>query len=518
MFNRIGRLTVMVAVAAASVPVAALAKDALQGERLGLASAADYRLVDGHCTDCGVSPAALWYFENDVIAVPRAAGAASPSLLWIGSPEILEHGTMSPDGASLRVGADDARPLSLTPKIPTNHSYYDASTTAFFAGRPLRVRGRSGDDGGFVARTIWPEDLSLAAAPSVQPLSGPESLASLIGADPVSPLTRVLWERPGAARAWAGRSALAFVLSGAQGDDDEALGGHFAVATGTVGAQGEWADWTVNNFYNLDSFSEKGIVAARVPMDNYLMDLNSGQAYYRPNYVLAVILRDREPAQQYQQAIDGVYDGFYRHDRLYHHSASNCAGLSLDALRGLGWEIPRRGPTGYPKAMAAFVYMGVKERSVKSGEKIFDYLTEETTRLLPRVAFDAAGSDVLQLVRGERKAATEYERALKENVEAIVFVRLPQVPSSRAVGAAPVASFAEYQERVPADTSKWKIIPVEPRPFPLALRGGAPLPGHRSSAVPFVALTGLVLVGGGWGTTRGLRRRFRRRALPTAAA
>ena len=135
------------------------------------------------------------------------------------------------------------------------------------------------------------------------------------------------------------------MLSGAQGDDDEAHGGHFAVATGTVGPDGGWADWTVNNFYTLDAVSEKGIVAARVPMDNYLMDLNSGQSWYRPVYVLTLVLKQDRAARRYQEAIEPVYDRFYRHEFLYHHSAANCSGISMDALRGIGWEIPRRGPT-----------------------------------------------------------------------------------------------------------------------------------------------------------------------------
>ena len=74
------------------------------------------------------------------------------------------------------------------------------------------------------------------------------------------------------------------MLNGAQGDDDESLAGHFGVATGYMGQQGEWADWAMNNIYSLGSFSEKGIVAATVPMDNYLTDLNSGQQFYRPSY------------------------------------------------------------------------------------------------------------------------------------------------------------------------------------------------------------------------------------------
>jgi hypothetical protein len=121
-------------------------------------------------------------------------------------------------------------------------------------------------------------------------------------------------------------------------------------------------------------------------------------------------------------------------------------------------------------------------------------------------------------LRGERPARTDYERALRADADAVVFVHIPQIPSSRAMGTFPVGSFAEYQKRVPADTAKWKIVPVDPRPFPNALRGGAPLPRHRSQATPVLAVTGLTLIGGGWGTVRGLRRLVRGRALPIDAA
>jgi hypothetical protein len=248
-------------------------------------------------------------------------------------------------------------------------------------------------------------------------------------------------------------------------------------------------------------------------MDSYLTDLNSGQAYYRPNYVLALVLREDRVARRYQGAIDRVYDRLYRHELPYHHSASNCTGISMDAVRSLGWQIPRRGPTSYAKATAAFFYRTATAHSVAKGESTFDYLVEEQTRLLPRVAFAAAGLDLQQLLRGERAPATEYERLLKEDVEAVVFVRVPQIPSSRARGSFPVASFAEYQARVPADLSKWKIVSVAPRPFPDALRDGpAPAP-HRSKAIPVAASASAAVVGGIWGLARGLRRIRRRRSV-----
>ena len=80
------------------------------------------------------------------------------------------------------------------------------------------------------------------------------------------------------------------MLNGAQGDDDEAHAGHFALVTGRVQDDGAIGDWLVNNFYTLDTESEKGILAAPVPLDNYLADLNAGQAWYRPSYMLVAVL------------------------------------------------------------------------------------------------------------------------------------------------------------------------------------------------------------------------------------
>ena len=89
---------------------------------------------------------------------------------------------------------------------------------------------------------------------------------------------RVLWQRdPKAVREWAGKPVLAFMLNGAQGDDDEAHGGHFAIVTGIFGQRGEWGDWLVNNFYNLDSVSENGIIASTLPIDAYMADINSSR-------------------------------------------------------------------------------------------------------------------------------------------------------------------------------------------------------------------------------------------------
>ena len=485
--------------AAGAFPAPVAVRDGLDATRLGLYGGADFRIVEGACSDCPTIPQALWYFRDDLIAVPKAAASgfsrertaqddvrewaqshpdgdgSRPPLLWLGSPQVVDGVRMTGDGLAL-AGAGGARlAFSITKKIDSNLSYYDASSVRHLAGRRLKLRGRMEADR-FVARTIWPTDYDFDFPQlPFKPLGAGETLVGLTRADGGGanlPLAaRVLWQRDDkGAREWAGKPVLAFMLNGAQGDDDEAHGGHFAIATGAFGPTGEWGDRLVNNFYNLDSVSEKGIIASTLPMDAYLADLNSGQSWYRPSYLLVAVLKQERAAAIYQQAIGRVYNHFYRHDFLYRHSIANCAGINMQTLRSLGWNIPEQGPTSRAKAAVALPFKAAKDLSIQSGRQAYDYLITEQTDLYPFAAFNAAGRDLLQRIAANGPAATRYETMLREDLEAVIFVRIPQLPSSRVFGRAPVLSIDEYQERVPKDKSQWKIVPVGPRLFPAGMK------------------------------------------------
>ena len=368
------------------------------------------------------------------------------------------------------------------PKIPTNLSYANAATTAYLHQRHARIRGTLETREGkptFVARTIWPADYAIdISRMTLAPLKQRADLTAYVQ-DPATVrdgavTSRLIWERmPGAARQAGGKPVLGIMLNGAQGDDDESLVGHFGIATGYFGPHGEWADWAMNNIYSLDSYSEKGIVAGTVPMDNYLTDLNSGQQYYRPSYMLVAVLNNARTAVAYQGGIQRTMNHFYRHDFVYGQASGNCAGVSIDVLRDLGWRIPEEGPSSRVKAVAAYAYVAATEHSLKSGRSIYDNLNEEQTRLLPARTFEAAGWDLLELVTAppsRMRTLSAYEQQLKDDVEAIMLVKIAQIPSSRVWGSAPVFSFNEYMKRTPSDHADWKIVPVAPRPFPLALR------------------------------------------------
>jgi hypothetical protein len=512
-------------------------KSAISGERIGLLPAEEFRISSGKCTDCPTLPQSLWYFKDDVLAVPQtaakmsgfkpkssiaddvrewsgtpdAATLALPGLVWLGAPDIVDNAAILPDGQKLRTADGAVSSLALVPKIPTNLSYWNADTTAFFGKRQVRMRGAMKEIDGkqtFQARTVWPKDFALEPEKMVaKPLAANESLVSFVqeaGGGAASPFsTRLLWERtPGQARKWQEKPVIGIMLNGAQGDDDEAYGGHFAIATGSIGKQGEWSDWLVNNFYNLDSFSEKGIIAAPVPMDNYLMDLNSGQQYYRPSYMLVAVLNNPRTAAAYQGGVQRVFNHFYRHDFTYQHAAANCAGISMDVFKGLGWNVPERGATSALKAAGAYAYLSAKDMSLASGRKIYDYLTEEQVRLYPAVAFEAAGNDLMQLVgaaAGPKRELTGFEKQLQGDVEAIMLVRIPQVPSSRAMGSNPVFSFDEFMKRTPPNHDDWKIVPVGPRPFPAELRDSSVAVAGGPGPVPLpiagIAFGGLIGVG-----------------------
>jgi len=525
-------------------------KDALSNERIGLLDAGKLKLTTGKCTDCASSPQSLWFFQNDVIAAPTSAAMMSgvspkldrradvkawvqtpaaarlayPTVTWIGAPQIMDNATIAADGKHVTGAGGSVYDFALMPKIATNLSFANGTTTAYLQQRQVRMRGTLETKDGkptFVARTIWPADYAIDPQRlALRPLAQRRDLTAYVQ-DPSTVRegavsSRLIWEKtPGAGRDAAGKPVLGIMLNGAQGDDDESLAGHFGVATGYFGQHGEWADWAMNNIYSLGSFSEKGIIAATVPMDNYLTDLNSGQQWYRPSYMLVAVLKNARTAVAYQGSIQRTLNHFYRQDFTYGQAAANCAGVSIDVLRDLGWTIPTEGPTSRAKALAAYAYVAATDLSLTSGRSIYDNLSEEKTRMLPALAFEAAGWDLLELVGAApsgKRVLSAYEQQLKDDVEAIMLVKIAQIPSSRAWGASPVFSFDEYMDRTPSNRADWKIVPVAPRPFPAAL---------RDSSVPAPAAPSLVplpVMGMAAALILGAAALLRRRSTKTKAA
>lgn len=459
-----------------------LADDALADGRLGLFSAVRFELASGDCGECGVPAAALWWFRDEVIAVPKVpAGAggsseAPPAIVWLGAPQRITGARLSDDARNVRVG-DRSIPLTLTPPIATNAAYVDASTARYFAGRSLAIRGTevAGPSGPvFVARTIFPEDERIdLAAHRVAPLRPNELLGTLLEAQ-TDERYRLLYARSDPA-GWGGRAVVAFVLTGAQGDDDGSRGGHLAVGTGVLGERGEWGDWLVTNFYPLFEGNAKGIIPATLPIDNYLYDLNSGQLYYRPGYMLVAVLARPRAAVAVQQALDGTLHALHCGDIEFDRARRNSTAMTIDPLRELGWRIPLVGPTSRLAGIAAAPVTAIVRRSFRTAGSVYATFATERTRLLPRVAFEVAGHDLLQLAAldaADDPDLTPFERMLAEDVEGVLFVRLAQVPSSRRFGTYPVPSLWAYGAALLSDPGGYEAAPdAEDRELPDALRG-----------------------------------------------
>ncbi|HKE39927.1 MAG TPA: hypothetical protein VKG21_08825, partial [Casimicrobiaceae bacterium] len=261
-----------------------LSASALSDARLGLFRGSDFVIPTGRISNSAVIDKALWYFRDEVIAVPRAglpvAGYTTgvtamqdivdwarshnsgapidyPPLLWIAARDIVHGARLSSNGSRINGPGGDCA-FGVVPKIPLNRSYYNEASVAFFAARSTTIRGHS-DGERFIARTIWPNDFRLDFAAPVRRIEAtPLALRALAREHPrggaQSPFTATaLWERDPDARDWTDKPVLAIVLNGAQGDDDEAHGGHFALTTGYVGRDGAIGDWIANNFYTLDS-------------------------------------------------------------------------------------------------------------------------------------------------------------------------------------------------------------------------------------------------------------------------
>ena len=474
-----------------------------EGEWFGLHEAGGYAQLRPDCEPCPVPALVRHWFRDEVAAVPvglapdpvpgsalsplldvqrwlAAGGGAAdrpPYLVWHGSPSLIPQAAVAGAGDSIRLPGGESLALGWAPRLAQNRAWMDESTFAWLDGRELRLRGRLEADPArgtvFVARSVWPREWRLPAAASASgQRAGSAALSDLIvrdGGGARAPFeTRWLWTRsPGAPVAAHGRAVLALMLNGAQGDDDEALGGHFAFATGWLHADGRIDHWLVTNFYGLGFVSEKGILPATLPLDAYMGDVNSGQAWYRPSYMLAVLLDDAHAPRLAQHALNRVLERFQRRHVEFDHARANCTGLSLDALEGAGWNYPHRGPNSRLLGTLGFFASSLMDRSFGSGRETWHYMMEEQARLLPRAGFEILGADLLALVAGgTRRALTDFETRLRDSAVAVAWLRFPQIPSSRAWGRDPAVSPQDYLSRVPSDRSQWNTITLEPRALP----------------------------------------------------
>ena len=414
-----------------------------------------------------LTPAAHWYFQNEWLTLDPAQQPSLP--IWLAAPDCLARVQLDPAARQFAADTGQPEPFLLIPALDSNPTFINEATLAYLARQPVRVRAIRHNPA-WQLRTIWPSSWRLDAQAPLLP-----SWSSLVPIGEAGAqrdfLCHALWRRASAAPD-AGRWAIGFMLNGAQGDDDEAHGGHFALTIGRYRDDGDIADWLVANFYNPDVVSEKGILPALVPMDNYLADLNSGQQQYRPSWLVCCVLSDADIASAlYRQLIDTLHR-LYDHRLHYQHTDNNCTGLSMDALRAIGLTVPLRGPSS--RLLAPLLYLStlLRERSGAEARKASRYLLSEQTRLMPWQAFEACVDYTLALLTGARQAVTPTEASFCRQTQVVYGLHFPQLPSARPWGREPARSIFDYQSRVPKKRRDWKIIPVPARELPLALRYG----------------------------------------------
>jgi hypothetical protein len=156
--HRIIHLAAISAAIALCVPVAHAQPGGLDSGVFGLYDAAELRAVDGRCPDCTTPKQALWYFQGDLVAMPkttqaqstsfsrlsvaedvrawshshRAAPRTLPFMSWLGSPELVEGATLDASGTLLKLSSAQGIGFAVVPKIASNRSYFNGDTVSFF--------------------------------------------------------------------------------------------------------------------------------------------------------------------------------------------------------------------------------------------------------------------------------------------------------------------------------------------------------------------------------------------------
>ena len=464
-------------------------------DALGLFPASSFRIVTGATAGERTLRQARWYFNGETVAVPVRRCTAC--VVWQRRRDVrgrarvgrIAYGATRSSirrscGSARRMScATHACPPTAAPSTawrcgPSASCRSTARTTtqhsvAYFAGRPLTVRGtRDGD--AFELRTVWPDDFSLSHRPPLRAMDAPPALAmrTLMRESPEggsrSPYAAwTLWQREDAPD-WSGPARAGVDRQRRAGrrrrgacrplrDRDRPR------ATPTAAsATGSSTTSTRSTRRARKASSRRRCRSTPISATSTAARAGIGRATCS-----SLVLRDARAAALVQSALGRVYNQFYRHQlallppgrQLHEHQRRYVARARLahsaaraDVALAAGW--------------LAFPLMIAKERSLARAKIAFDYLCTDQTRLLPAAALEDAYASV-HGARAAASAATDDSGACSRRTStAIAFLRIPQFPSSRAFGDAPAVSLREYQARLPADRSQMQIVPVPPRPFP----------------------------------------------------
>lgn len=426
-----------------------------------------------------LSPITQWYLDDEWLGWSgHASDSQTPQ--WLGAPTVL-HNIRLLSWTEGKNEQGESFSLRLTECIASNRSWVNEHSLQYLSARLLHLRGewlQENEQRIFLLRNIWPADWSLQhELDAAQKLTIEQRVRQQRGGARREFSVERLWAAPELSvdvdnrQYHCGQHAIGWVLNGAQGDDDEAHGGHFSAMMGSSPDSAiDLRDLVVANYYNPDIVSEKGILPAFAPLDAYLTDLNAGQQFYRPSDAVVVVLDKPDCLHNFWAESALQMRALYEHQFNYDHALMNCTGITMDALRRAGMRIPAMAASSYVLGMLAFAQSWLKERDRPRALRLWHYFSSELSRVLPAQAYRATVHHLLSLLSQRRAASTEWETKLLTQVQAVYWLHYPQLPSSRKMGREPVFTLAEYPRRVPELQSKWQVVPTRTRELPPLLR------------------------------------------------
>ena len=242
-----------------------------------------------------------------------------------------------------------------------------------------------------------------------------------------------LWARHGADTG-PGTPVLAFMVNGAQGDDDEAHGGHFAIVTGRVQRRRRHRRLAGQQLLlarrrKREGHHRRARAARQLPRPTS----TPARAGTGPSTMLVAVLHDERAAVLVQSALNRVYNQFYRHQLVYYHPNAELhehqrrhaarARAATSAPRTA--DAPRRWPrAGFPLSSLP------PARSPRPSR--VRLLRTDPTRLMPAAALEEILARLLALVGPPRPARRPGARL------AALLARDARVPPVRAHSAAAV--------------------------------------------------------------------------------
>ena len=332
-----------------------------------------------------------------------------PPLVWVAAPQIVHGARLTADGEQHRRGGDVLR-MRPVPRIPLNRSYFDASSVRFLRAVRSRCAERAtaaSSSCDRVARRLRARRRG-AAAQSLPDGPSPQlAMRSLMrrGAARRRGESVHRARRCGSARAarrLARQGVLGLLVNGAQGDDDEAHGGHFALVTGRVARRRPHRRLARQQFLLARRRERKGhhrraaAARQRISATSTAGRLVSAVVHARAR----VARRARRGARAVgdQPRVQPVLSPPARllppERQLREHQRRHAARARVAG--------PARGPPTRWLAWLAFPFVALKERSLGKAKLAFDYLCTDQTRLLPAVALEEAFASVLSLAQRRR--------------------------------------------------------------------------------------------------------------------